>query len=236
MKVDLVEAAALYDHKFIIRHKHPTLPLRMLLPAPDINNTNDIFNHQGLIIDENGEVLARPFKKFVNFDSLNPIPDEPYEVFEMYDGALGITYWYNDQLYLATKDGFDTVDAQIGMLLLQNEYKNVKFDSRFTYLFEIIHPDNKHLVDYKGLKELILLAVFDTETGREVPYTTITNAYLDLVVAKRIDLVFDLPNLRKRVKRNDTEGFIIRFKSGLRAVMRYDKIITEAVPLEEVMS
>ena len=59
---------------------------------------------RGLIIDSEGNVVAKPFRKFFNFEEHQPdeIPQLPFEVFEKVDGSLGILFWLNDKPFIGT--------------------------------------------------------------------------------------------------------------------------------------
>jgi RNA ligase len=50
---------------------------------------------RGLILDQAGRVIARPFSKFFNYGDpqVPSIPDEPFIVMEKMDGSLGILYY-----------------------------------------------------------------------------------------------------------------------------------------------
>ena len=78
---------------------------------------------RGLVTNSKGEIVARPFKKFFNYEEHKPedIPNEHYEVFEKMDGSLGILFYYEkeltsyerDVLYSKKMEGFmDTDDVK----------------------------------------------------------------------------------------------------------------------------
>ena len=94
------------------------------------------------------------------------LPNEPFEVYEKLDGSLGILYWLGDEPYIATRGSFESPQAQIATELLR-AYDLSGLDRRRTYLFEIIYPENRIVVNYDDRRELVLLAIIDTATGRE---------------------------------------------------------------------
>lgn len=57
-----------------------------------------------------------------------------------------------------------------------------KCDAGKTYCFEIVYPANKILVDYGKRRELVLLAVIDTEFGFDEPNSTLAAIAQDLGV------------------------------------------------------
>src|SRR5262249_36061422 len=145
---------------------------------------------RGLITDEAGTIVARPFQKFFHLAQMETLPDEPFEVYEKLDGSLGILYWLGEKPYMATRGQFDSRQAQVATRLLQR-YDLPALDRRLTYLFEIIYPENRVVVNYGDRRELVLLAVIETATGYEHPVPEI-----GFPVARRYDDVNDIGSLQ----------------------------------------
>jgi len=78
------------------------------------------------------------------------LPQEPFEVYEKLDGSLGILYWVDDEPRVATRGSFTGVQAQRGTAILRARYGHVAFRTDVTYLFEILFPENRIVVDYGG--------------------------------------------------------------------------------------
>lgn len=101
----LVETLEEY-HKKGLLHKqlHPTKDLTIWNYTPKVQYEklwDDItIQCRGLVTNSKGNVIARPFKKFFNYEELNPkdIPDEYYDVYEKMDGSLGILFYYEYEL------------------------------------------------------------------------------------------------------------------------------------------
>jgi hypothetical protein len=55
---------------------------------------------RGLVTNSKGEIIARPFKKFFNYEEHKPedLPNEFFEVYEKMDGSLGILFYYEYEL------------------------------------------------------------------------------------------------------------------------------------------
>lgn len=188
-------------------------------------------------MDEAGTIIARPFSKFFNLEQGDALPEEPFEVYEKLDGSLRIHYWLGDEPYIATQGRFDSRQAQVATQLLR-DYDLSALDRRLTYLFEIIYPENRIIVDYVARRELVLLAVIETATGREHPVPD-----MGFPVAQRYDSVQDLASLKAQHEDN-TEGFVVRFASGLRVKVKcaeYVRLhrlltgVTEKMVLEEYL-
>jgi len=97
---------------------------------------------RGLILDNEGNVIAKPFPKFFNYEELeglkfreSKIPNEPFEVFEKMDGSLGIVFNYDGKWHVATKGSFTSEQAIRGAEILKKY--NVEFGmyADHTYLF-----------------------------------------------------------------------------------------------------
>ncbi len=94
---------------------------------------------RGLITTSTGTIVARPFKKFFNLEEQQEsLPDEPFEVYEKYDGSLGIVFFYGDRWQIATRGSFESEQAKEGKKILDT-LDTSTLDKEYTYLFEIIY-------------------------------------------------------------------------------------------------
>lgn len=127
---------------------------------------------RGLILADDGTVIARPFPKFFNLGEMqrgDVTFSKPYKVQEKMDGSLGILYRDPHMgLRLATRGSFTSDQAYYGTNILAKKYPDLKPEEGWTWLFEIIYPANRIVVDYKGMTDLVLLAIVNNETGTEV--------------------------------------------------------------------
>jgi RNA ligase len=215
------------DERLVIVQKHPAAELFIY------NYTNKaqyerVWNEitlqsRGLILDADLNVVARPFKKFFNLEELpqGEIPDEPFEAYEKIDGSLGILYWLNNIPYIATRGSFISDQALHATKILHEKYPQTfdKIDRNATYLFEIIYPGNKIVVDYGDKDDLVLLAVINNATGDDLPLPDI-----GFPIVKKYDGINDL-NLLKTLEEGNKEGFVIRFKSGLRVKVKFTEYL-----------
>jgi hypothetical protein len=101
MKYDL---NILYDYVakgLVVGQSHATLPLAIFNYSRTCQYDRlwdeVTLNCRGLILDTEGNVIAKPFPKFFNMEELSDseIPKEAFEVFEKMDGSLGIFFHYN---------------------------------------------------------------------------------------------------------------------------------------------
>jgi RNA ligase len=185
---------------------------------------NDISSMcRGLILDKEGNIIARPFPKFFNDGELPglgiPIPNLPFEVFSKMDGSLGILYKYHNQHRFATRGSFHSIQSQMANKILDEKYSHVKFKDGITYLVEIIYPENRIVVDYNGLTDLILLAMIDIETGKDLPLEDI-----GLPIVEKFDGLKDLSKL-KSLEIKNKEGYVIKFSNDFRMKIKFDEYV-----------
>lgn len=147
---------------------------------------------RGLVIDKYFNVLARPFDKFLNYTEADNVwLDEPAVVTDKMDGSLGIIFcanpenrgdtWsdptpsdYRNAVYyepwkpewtLITRGSFDSEQAQFGRKWLRENMGRFNLNPNWTYLVEIIYPENRIVVNYGDRKELVWLGARNLETG-----------------------------------------------------------------------
>lgn len=116
--------------------------------------------------------------------SAEPAPGAPSRAFDistetvnyfaagiLVHNSLGISYPRPDgSLAIATRGSFTSEQAEWANALYAREYAD-RFDPdpRWTYLFEIIAPFNRIVVDYGDTEDLVLLGAVDIGSGRSVP-------------------------------------------------------------------
>jgi len=124
---------------------------------------------RGFIINKDTEeIVARPFPKFFNRHEPDaPVfpPMTPVEVTDKADGSLGILYRTPEGSAISTRGSFTSDQAIHATYLLNTKYADVDFGNRATYLFEIVYPENRIVIDYNDLDDLILLGSVGMDTG-----------------------------------------------------------------------
>ena len=104
MKYDLEVLSDYINRGLVIKQNHPTLPLSIYNYSRECQYNgmwDDItLNCRGLVLDLEGNVIAKPFPKFFNYEehTTNEIPNENFEVYEKMDGSLGILFYYEYEL------------------------------------------------------------------------------------------------------------------------------------------
>ncbi|MGM5631942.1 T4 RnlA family RNA ligase [Apibacter raozihei] len=178
---------------------------------------------RGLILNKNYQIMARPFAKFFNKEELasEEIPKLNYEVYEKMDGSLGILYWSEGIPRIATRKSFTSKQAIKATQLLHTKYKNSinHLNSSYTYLFEIIYPENRIVVDYGLNEDLVLLGIIDIATGKEYPLKE-----LGFPIVKKYDEFTNLNQIYKEQDKN-REGFVIKFSNNFRMKVKFSEYI-----------
>jgi RNA ligase len=182
---------------------------------------------RGLVLDFDGNIVSRPFDKIFNFEELDGtfsrIPNEDYEVYDKYDGSLLIVSIYNDNLLVHTRGSFASDQSIIGLDMINNN-KNLKnyilANPKLTFLFEIIYPENKIVLDYGDSKMLVLLTTINKITGEDkIPY--------DFIGCNTVN---PLPKMSfkelKSLNLTNKEGFVIKFTpSNFRMKIKFENYI-----------
>ena len=223
-----------YEEGWLIKQTHPNLPLTIWNYSQQTQYEGKwdeiMLACRGLVtMDETGEVVARPFKKFFNMEEGKHTPTSEFEVYEKMDGSLGILFMYKGEWVFASRGSFTSDQAIKGRELLNNYDLNL-LSPGYTYLFEIIYPENRIVCKY-DYEDVVMLGCIEVTDGGEVD---IHNEYYTnkFNVVKRYDGIKDYSTLRGIIK-NDQEGFVIRFSNGDRMkikgveYIRLHKIMTE---------
>jgi RNA ligase len=139
-------------------------------------------NCRGLITDDDGNIIARGMPKFFNSDQEQApkfsLEDEVF-VSDKMDGSLGILYKLPDGTEaIATRGSFASEQAiWATKWWIENRppLENFRHDplvaggyfsmDEWTFVFEIIYPENRIVVDYNGKEGLVLLGIVRNEDG-----------------------------------------------------------------------
>ena len=233
MKVDMVEIQKRIDEGLITMRKHRDCDLFVLNYTPRVQYDRKWDQYtticRGLIIDREGTVVANTFPKFFNLNETDAckvenLPTEIPLMSEKLDGSLGTQYVAKGLPCIATRGSFESPQAIWATAWLQERYKVADFNSLYTYLFEIIYPENRNVVQYGERAELVLLAVRETETGKELDVEVIAKA-LGISHAKLYDFksVHAAEEYLDGRPGTEQEGFVAFYPStGLRVKMKSD--------------
>lgn len=216
---------------FVRIQTHPVLPLRILNYSEKAQFAG-VWNEctlacRGFIIDEFDNVLARPFPKFFNLgDSHTPHIDwnDSVEATDKKDGSCGITYRVGSGVAIATRGSFASDQAIHASGVLAEKYSKIVFDDNFTFMFEIVYPDNRIVLDYGSFDDLILLGAVSKQHG--YIYGPL-EAQAILGWTGPVTEVFEYKNMHDCVGapyRKNAEGLVIRSGSKMVKLKQADYV------------
>jgi len=211
-----------YQDGLLLKQTHPNYDLTIWNYSPKVQYDrlwDDItIQCRGLVTNSEGKIIARPFKKFFNYEEHKPedIPNEEFVVYEKLDGSLGILFNYKDEWILATRGSFTSPQSIKGKEILdRHDISAWRKDN--TYLFEIIYPENRIVVDYGNEEKLVVIGGIHTDTGEEILdsslFWTQDSGFEVVTTYKTWGEGYDL--LKEEISK-DKEGYVIRFKNGFR--------------------
>lgn len=184
---------------------------------------------RGLVLDMHGNVVARPFDKIFNYGERGRFPstDSIVNVTEKMDGSLGIGFYHYGQFYISTRGSFESEQAQWAESHFDYS-RNDPEDSAWTFLLEIIYPDNRIVVDYGGAEGLWLLAMRNKYTGAYMPYRKLADyaQWYGFDLVNRVhfgnpqDIIANLPRLDA-----NSEGWVAEFEDGSRFKFKGDEYV-----------
>jgi RNA ligase len=179
----LEDLQAEIDAGYVKIRQHPTAPFSIAnytAAAQYAHHWSNVTTKtRGLIYNsETLEIIARPWSKFWNVDQAEtPTPPKGAAMIrsEKMDGSLGVLYRLTDgTLGIATRGSFMS-DQAIHATHWLSEHLSAEadrgvvldqlWDPTRTFLFEIVFPENRIVVNYGDLDALVLLDVIDNETG-----------------------------------------------------------------------
>ena len=214
--LDATLLAQMIEQGYVKRQHHPSAEL-FIYNYTARTQFDRVWNDvtracRGLITDFSGHVVARPFTKFFNHGEIadGGMPSGPVTVTDKLDGSLGILYPLGDGHAIATRGSFSSDQAVHATALFNERYAEVfRPDPAFTYLFEIIYPYNRIVVDYHGLDDLVLITAIETSTGRTVPLERARLGWPGPVVT---EFAFeDLAEALAADPRPNAEGLVVHF-------------------------
>lgn len=211
---------------YIAKIKHPTIDI-YLYNYTDKCKKEQFWNEvtlwcRGLILNSNNVILYRPFKKFFEYSQLYSefIPKTCISnIYEKKDGFLGIMYWSNNCPYIATRDSFISFPAVKANIILYTKYA-LFFDNlnpEYTYLFEIVFPNNYLVIDYGLIEDLYLIGIYDNSRNKEVHLQEVQTPFLKV---RTFDIKQPLSELLSRNIPGE-EGYVLLYSDGTRIKIKF---------------
>jgi len=202
------------EEGWVVSHSHKTLPLIIwnYTQATQYEGKWDEITLacRGLVTDLQGNIVAKGFSKFFNYEEKRTnIPNniEWTRMYDKLDGSYIQLFNYEGDWLVNSKGSFYSEQAEWAKDILKDKSLE-DLNKTWTYCFELIHPNNRIVVDYKDKEDLIFLGAFCQ--GVEV----------------------DILSLNVQNK----EGFIVKFNNGARCKIKFEDYIRLHRIMTEVSS
>jgi RNA ligase len=162
-----------------------------------------------------GRVVARPWRKFFNLGDADAAVDVNavdgrVVVTEKLDGSLAVAYRHDGEVRFASRGSFTSEQARRAQQLWDERVAGgSRLRDDWTYLCEVVYPENRVVVDYQGVQDLVLLGAVETATGRSVPLEDARAGWGGSVVAEH---PFEtLAEVLMAGERENAEGYVVWF-------------------------
>lgn len=216
----------LLDNKYISKAQHPNGKI-YLYNYTEKCKSEEFWNEvtlwcRGLILDSQNTILYHPFKKFFEYEQLYTefIPQcNIQKIYEKKDGFLGIMYWIGGCPYIATRDSFISYPAIKANIIFYTIYPHAlqHLNPQYTYLFEIVFPNNYLIIDYGAIEDLFLIGIYDNADNKEVSLDEIE---LPFPQVRTFNLNQTLPELLNNNIINE-EGYVLLYSDGSRLKIKF---------------
>jgi len=117
----------------------------------------------------------------------------------------------------ASRGSFTSEQAVRFKEIFERNYKTSHLTVKNTYLFEIIYPENRIVVNYGEMEDVVMLGEIHTESGEELDLDYWQDSIFNIV--KRYDFK-DYKEIQK-LNWDNQEGFIVRFSNGDRCKIKF---------------
>jgi T4 RnlA family RNA ligase len=216
------------DRGLLYCQGHPTLPLTIWNYTEKVQYEglwDDVtMMCRGLVTDTEGNIMARPFKKFFNMEEGKHTPTSEFDVYEKMDGSLIIVFWCGGWI-VASRGSFTSEQALAAERIFFDELDH-NFSIGITYLFEFTASWNRIVVDYGEKPKLTLLGAIRTDDGTEATWEELKMIGDDTNcdVVKKYNGISDYTTLKGMIG-NNAEGFVVRFSNGDRMKIKGDEYL-----------
>lgn len=247
---DILDTRLLDEHirqGHISVKSHPTLPLNIYNYTPECqfgNHWDNVTEQcRGLIADFDGNIIARPFRKFFNLNTsyrdetveLN-LPNWTPEVTDKADGSLGLFWSYRGQFGIATRGSFTSDQALWATDWIKDQWWvwQITTDKSHTYLFEIIYPENRVVVKY-DFSGLVLLSIVNNFDGTEWRNSDLNYGWRKIT---RVIDSFPYTSIQDLVESNreNAKGYVLTWHRPAAAPFRVKVKFEEYLRLHKLMT
>ena len=179
---------------------------------------------RGLVLDSDYNIIMNCIPKFFNRNEKFAYKEYnmDYEVYEKKDGSLiQITRLFNGDILISSAGSLDINSPyiQLATKLMYKQGIDELIEYGKTYIFEMIAPLTRVVVNYGEEESLNLITIRDNETGKEF-----TSNDVRFKTIQPLDLNIDSIDLQSKF--DNKEGCVIRFSNGNRIKMKYKEYLS----------
>jgi RNA ligase len=218
--------------RHIHRTRHPTLPLSLFDYTSraqfEAHWTPETLACRGLVVHDDGHIVARPLDKFFNLGEhestrLEALPQGPLEVTDKLDGSLVILRQDPDGPTASTRGSFVSEQALWATDWIRTHARLHDLDPDITICAEFVSgPRNRVVLDYGEREEVIMVAARRISTGQELPRPELEalsrDVRLPLVPHRVVDSLDRL--VEQAMEATGIEGWVVRFPDGRRVKLK----------------
>lgn len=228
----------LIQRRLINVRSHPTLPYKIYNYSKDVQLGNkwEFWTElcRGLVLDLDGNIIARPFAKFFNWDQgLNRglLNKKALVAMEKLDGSLGIVYFppnaTPNDVMITTKGNFESEQAKKATEMIRAYPQEVldelfEVDKTYTAMFEIIYPENRIVVNYGMQERLVLIGFVQKSNGGYLPPWP---GMLDAFERPKMISNISPAELFEKHQYPNEEGYVLFYQGNHLAKLKFDDYI-----------
>lgn len=208
--------------------KHPNLDLSIWNYRETVHFNKEwcpltLMSRALVVEDSTGNIIGRSLPKFFNHTDNKNIRTDEFRIFDKLDGSLFNLFNYNGGWIFSSRGSFSSEQALKGEEIMKRKFPQYSdLNKDLTYVFELIYPENRIVVNYEDEETLKFITAFE-KNGNE-----------HLILDEMLKLGFETVNefddkktIDELCNMNTTnkEGFVIRYNDGFRLKIKFSDYI-----------
>lgn len=193
------------------------------------NWNEETIRARGLVVDNDDNVIANCIPKFFNLEepeAKNINWDQPFTVTEKVDGSLIQVFMYKGEMIITSSGSSNNKYTQKAEELLNSKYEHllpiIHATDCVNFIFELIAPFNRVVVDYDGIEELRLITIREQDGTEDEDFIQQCHDLgFNYVKEVHFDSIEDMVKEKHREDFINQEGFVIKFQDGNRIKVKY---------------
>lgn len=179
---------------------------------------------RGLILDENGNLIAKSYDKFFNFEEIENLKLNYNDVifYDKLDGQLALLFNYNGEWIFTSRGSFNSDYSNAFKKHFIENYNFDELNKNCTYIFELIGFE-KIICEYNDIN-IILTGVHD---NKKMLYENISNYEYKFRIAETMEFNenFSLNEIKK-LNVDNKEGYVFfNKKTGERGKIKFEHYV-----------